>query len=469
MSRWALLQRDLDAIFSATDLANAFFGVAVLAADTGEVLYRLNAEKLMLPASNMKIVTMAVAAERLGWDYRFETTLASAATIVDGVLQGDLVIVGSGDPTIGTRGGQSLAAFDTWATALSSLGVTRIAGRIIGDDDALDDERFGDGWAWDDFAFAYAAPVGALQFNQDTIDVEITAGAGIGSLPSVVLRPPQFTALISLETAAADTPARIELKRFPGSHVLELSGVLPANSGKHLRSAAVDNPTSYFAQELRAGLIERGVKVDGTVIDLDELESSDPIRSTPPGSLHVLGSYQSPPLREIGATLMKESQNLYAETLLKRVGAGPEPGSWRTGIARVNETLDRWGISSSQRGVTDGSGLSRQNYLTADMIARILRVMWLSPRHRDSFVATLPIAGKDGTLAERMKGTRAEGNVRAKTGTLGHVRALSGYLTTDGGTTLIFSMLANNYDVPTARTDAVMELAVERLIGIGDP
>ena len=174
------MARELDALFGAPALQTAVLSVLVQSLDTGEVLYRLNPDTLVLPASNQKIVTTAVAAARLGWDFRFETRLEASAPIDDGVLHGDLFVVGTGDPTINARENRRDTAFDEMAAALGAAGVSRVDGRLVGDDRACDDERFGDGWQWDDLPYGYSAPVGALQFNENLVEVVVTPAAQAG-------------------------------------------------------------------------------------------------------------------------------------------------------------------------------------------------------------------------------------------------------------------------------------------------
>jgi D-alanyl-D-alanine carboxypeptidase/D-alanyl-D-alanine-endopeptidase (penicillin-binding protein 4) len=161
------LAADLDRVFGASVMSQGLWGVEVKSLDTGRVLYERNARKLMMPASNMKIVTLATAAATLGWNYRFTTTLETAGTIENGTLTGDLIVRGSGDPTINTRDERATKLFDDWAAALRGLGITRIDGNIVGDDNAFDDEGLGAGWAWDYLQYGYAAPVGALQIQRE--------------------------------------------------------------------------------------------------------------------------------------------------------------------------------------------------------------------------------------------------------------------------------------------------------------
>jgi len=472
------LAREFDDIFAAPVLANAILGVFVQSLDTGEILYRLNPDTLLVPASNAKIVTVAVAAERLGWDYRYETRLEAdaSAAIAEGTLHGDLFVTGTGDPTINARGGDPFAALRELAAGLRAAGIRRISGRLVGDDDAFDDERFGEGWAWDDFAFGYAAPVGALQFHENLVDVVVRPGAAQGEPASVELRPDGsgLVAAAAVTTGPAGSEAELSLSRFPGRAELVVRGRVPLGGREEVRSAAVDNPTLYFVRALRRALADEGIEVAGEAVDIDDLDAS---RSGSGGegaetgtrskddraARRVLARRESPPLAEIARTLMKVSQNLYAETVFRTLSARPGPASVAASRAVVEATLRGWGIAPGQYVTADGSGLSRLNLLSASAIARILRVMALDPRHAEAFAATLPVAGRDGTLARRMRATAAEANAAAKTGTLSHVRALSGYVRSRGGERLAFSIIANHFTAPPSAIDAIVDLTVERL------
>ncbi len=202
------------------------WGVQVQSLTTGEILYQLNPAKLVMPASNMKIITLAAAAERLGWDYTFETRLVAAGPIEDGVLKGDLVIVGSGDPTINGRAGSPTAVFEDWAATLQRAGLKAIDGRIIADDRAFDAESLGAGWSWDYLVYDYAAPVSALQYNENVATVSIRPGARTGRPAVVVVRPEGSGLEIDnhVVTAEPGDALAIELRRMPGSDHLDVTG-----------------------------------------------------------------------------------------------------------------------------------------------------------------------------------------------------------------------------------------------------
>ncbi len=459
------LGRELEAIFSAPVLSTAVVSALVQSLESGEVLYRLNPDTLVVPASNQKIVTMAVGAAHLGWDYRFETRLETSAPVEAGVLRGDLIVVGSGDPTINFRSGDRLAVFKDWAAGLRARGISRITGRIIGHDDAFDDaEQYGESWSWDGFAYAYAAPVSALQFNENFADLAIRPGTTAGDEATLELRPPGADLVLGnarVTTASAGAERDINLFRFPGRRELEVHGSVPSGP-EVIERVAVNNATQYFVSVLRDTLRNEGIAVEGAAIDIDEAPDVAVLKAPAPAR-EVLLRHQSPPLSEIGKTLMKVSQNLYAETVFRTLSLGTGPARVEASRSVVADTLRGWGLAPGQFAVADGSGLSRLNFVSASAITTILRAMARSPELFAPFEATLPIAGRDGTIAGRLKATRAEGNAIAKTGTLRSVRSLSGYVRTADGERLVFAFLVNNFTVPTASVDRVVDQAVERL------
>jgi len=457
------LRSDLAGAFGAPAFSNAVWGVVVRSLRTGETLYARNPRTFLMPASNMKVITMAAAADRLGWDYTFQTRVVATGAIDGlGVLRGDLVIVGSGDPSLGGRPTGGPAIVDAWADQIRAAGITSIDGRIIGDDNAFDDEQLGRGWAWDDLAADYAAPIGGLEFNEDVVRVVLTPGAAAGDPVTAEITPDTGGIVLEVmaKTGAKDATLDLDLSRLPGSRTLRLRGTVPAGRSGVTRTVSVDNPTLFIAGALRKALIAKGIAVSGESVDIDTLPAAPDLSAA-----KALVTYTSPTLAEIGKVLLKVSQNLYAETLLKRLGsqAPGEAATTGAGLTAVQEVLARWGIPADRYLQADGSGLSRYNYLTADVLATVLVHVAGDERLRGAFADGLPVAGVDGTLASRMKGTTAEGNARAKTGSIANTRALSGYVTSADGEPLVFSMIVNNFNVPSADATAIIDRAVVRL------
>jgi D-alanyl-D-alanine carboxypeptidase/D-alanyl-D-alanine-endopeptidase (penicillin-binding protein 4) len=437
------LSQQLDAVL-ATSGERAVWGIVVRHAG-GEVIYQHEPARLLHPASNMKILTLAAAAERLGWDFRFETVVQATAAIDSaGTLRGDVVVVGGGDPTISRRhdGAAVLAA---WADQLWQAGVRRVQGRIIGDGSRFGGTTFGDGWQWDDFPYGYSAPVNALSFNENTAEVLVTPGLTAGARATLQLLDAAAPLAVrnDVRTAASETARRISIRSSADDPRLTLSGEVPLGYEPFKLTVAVADPPLYFARAFRAALLARGIAASGPARSA---------RTDPPGPLSpaapVLVRHRSAPLGEMAGTLMKVSQNLYAELLLHALGeAQGTPGT-----RALAEVLAEWGVESGQVAVGDGSGLTRYNLVTAATVDVALSRMFAAP-HRDRWLAAMPVAGQDGTLQRRLRGTPAEGRVFAKTGSIAYVRALSGYARTLDDAWIQFTILANNFAGPGAVAD----------------
>ena len=444
------LQADLAAIFEGPQFDRSFWSVLVRPAASSDVdLYSLNATKLMMPASTMKLVTLAAAAEVLGWDHHFETRIVTTAPVEGGSVRGDLVVIGGGDPGISERS-DAPGVLTGLARSIRDAGITRVEGGIIGDDDLFDDAGFGDGWTLDNLPYGYSAPISALEYNEGSVDLVIRAGASQGDPVVIQVRPDGSGLVVDnrLVTVSESGTGRLTLRRLPGSSRVIVEGQIPAKSASFARTASVDNPTLFFVSALRAALVGAGVQVDGDAADIDDFPDKPGISGA-----RTIASHTSPPLRQLASAMMRVSQNQYAEMLSKALG----------GRAKVRELLNAWNIADDSYILADGSGLSRYNYVSADMLVRVLARMHAEPRHAAAFSGTLPIGGRDGPLSRRMDGTPAEGRVRAKTGSADNIRAIAGYVDTIGGETLIFSMIANNFTASTSVIDTAADTALARL------
>lgn len=456
------LRRELRSLFDAPELSHAQWGVNFYSLRQAETLYSLNAAQFLVPASTQKILTTAIAAERLGWDYRFTTRVLTTGTLGnDGTLSGDLIVVGSGDPTINPRHPERWRVFDEWGAALKARGVRIINGSLIGDDNAFAEPGWGAGWAWDNLQYGYGAEPSALQYHENQIEVMVGPGMRDGAR-AIISTAPLGSGIVvdhDVKTVAADNETRIELARTPGTSLLRVRGQIAEGARPVTLTASVESPTLFYLASLREALARQGIFVAGAVVDLDDL-------ATPPNldAASELFVDRSPPLAEIADVMMKWSRNIYAESMLLAIDDSGEPATGAGGLRQLRETLRSWGIQPEYYLPRDGSGLSRYDYVTADMLTWLLTYLWRDPRHAGAFQATLPVAGVSGTLANRMRGTPAEGRVRAKTGTLSNVRALSGYVTTLDGETIVFAMLANNFRVPAADIDAIMDRALSQVV-----
>jgi serine-type D-Ala-D-Ala carboxypeptidase/endopeptidase (penicillin-binding protein 4) len=453
------LRRDLDKIFSDARFANAQWGVEVYSLDRSEMLYDKNSLQLNIPASNNKILTVAAALMQLGPDYRFKTQVWTDGTVFDGILKGDLIVAGFGDPSSSTRFAPKdpFRAFRIWATNLKQKGIHAIDGNILGDGASFEETAYGQGWAWDDLAEGYAAPVSALQFNENVIGLEMTPGLKAGEFASIRTSPlaKYLTVDNRLVTKAAGSPTHIEMERGGRGEEITIRGILSENSVALNRNVAVQFPIRYYLSALKQVLAEEGIDVSRC--DIKEWKN---VRSQ---SSSLLWTEWSPPLSELMGPLLKMSLNLATETLARVLGMERRgEGSFSKGKEVVAEVLDQIGIHKESYSYSDASGLSRMNLVSADALVRTLKRLYQSP-HFSIFYDALPIAGVDGTLSARMKGTQAGNNVHAKTGTLTHISALSGYVRTADKEMLAFSMIANNFLLAKEEAEQLQDKALVQL------
>ena len=436
-------------------VARGVWGVSVYSLDRREALFGLNDTTLLVPASTAKLIALATAAQSVGWDYRYETVVRATGPITDGVVHGDLIVVGSGDPSIGGRGGSTLAGF---VDVMRTAGILRIEGRVIGDDDAIEEPRPQLAWAWDDLGYTTGALFGALNYGENRMDVIVAPGNAVGA-PATLTQPYSWNRamLNRAMTGAAGSTQLLWPEQRPGEPFLTIAGSIAIGAPPARVSVAVGNPTLWFANALRHALIAAGIDVRGEAQDIDDvaLEPLEPERGD--GILYI---HRSPTLAALAQPMLKESINLYAEAALRLNTPGGAFPTNDAALAGVRATLSGWDVPTEGWQVVDGSGLSRRDVVAPDTLIAVLRRMW-DPTGASPWMNSLPIAGVDGTLAGRMAGTAAAGNVRAKTGTMSNIRALAGYVQTKDGEPLAFVIIVNNFEGPgAASVDAIDRIAV---------
>ena len=446
------LQHDITSATTGAGVQSAHWGIVVESLDRRDRLFELNARHLLVPASVAKLMSLATAADAVGWDYRFETALRATGPIVDGVLQGDLIIVGSGDPAIGGRDGDDLAV---WIDALKAQGLRRIAGRIIGDDDELEDPRPGLAWAWDDLGYTSGALFGALNLAENRMTVTVAPGASEGTPTSIMVAP--YAAYRPLGnrsvTGGRGSVQLLWPEQRPGEPFLTVAGSIPAGATPAIMTISAGNPTFWFASVFRNRLLAAGIDVGGEAFDVDDV-APHPSRE----AAHAIYIHRSRPLSAIAQPLLKDSINVYGEAVL-RLNAGSPPRTNDAALDGMRQRLDAWGIPREGWQLIDGSGLSRRDVVSADTVVAVLKRMY-DPAGASPWMTGLPIAGRDGTLDGRMKGTAAENNLRAKTGTMSNIRSLAGYVRTAEGEALAFAILVDNFEgTGTQATSAVDTIA----------
>jgi D-alanyl-D-alanine carboxypeptidase/D-alanyl-D-alanine-endopeptidase (penicillin-binding protein 4) len=434
--------------------AAAMWGAKIVSLDTGVTVFEHNPQKLFSPASNSKLYTVALALDRLGADYRIKTSLyAKAKPSRSGTLKGDLIVYGRGDPTINARlnGGDIHQALEPLVRALTNAGVKRIKGDLVGDESFFHGPPFGSGWAWDDLEHYYGAEVSALTINDNTLQAVVKPGARIGAPCQLALLPTTGWLTLSNRTETVEKSATRKIQFYHPlcQNVIYVTGQMPVEDAGSTNEVTLHNPAGLFASFFKEALARRGIKVSGKVRSVSWLDRQ--VQPLDYGSLVELGSVESPPLRDIAREIEKPSQNLYTDLLLTHVGEkfrGADSRANETsedlGIRELNKFLAEAGIKRGEVIFEEGSGLSRDNLTAPTATVALLQYM---NRHKYAqvYLDALPIAGVDGTLKNRMKGTPAAGNVRAKTGTLRWANTISGYVTTAAGEHLVFSLMINRY------------------------
>jgi D-alanyl-D-alanine carboxypeptidase/D-alanyl-D-alanine-endopeptidase (penicillin-binding protein 4) len=449
----AQLRSDILAETRRPGVSRATWGIVVESLDRHDRLVDINARTLFVPASVAKLVSVATAVETVGWDYRFETNLLTTGSVSQGRLFGDLIIVGSGDPSIGGRGGGDLSAF---VAAVKAAGFERIEGRIVGDDDGLEEPRPQLSWAWDDLGYTTGSIFGALNLaeNRTVVTVEPAAVAGAPADVALDVGAESRPIVNRVVTGPAGSPFLVWPEQRPGETGLTIAGSIPLGASPAPLAISSGNPTLWFANVLRTRLIEEGIIVTGEAVDIDDL-TPPPDRS----DATVLFTYRSPTLAEIARPLLKESINLYGEAVMR---LNADKGVFPTNDAALEglrKRLTAWGLPEGSYQLVDGSGLSRRDAISPEAVMTVLqRTSGVSP-----FLAALPIAGVDGSLETRMKGTVAEGNLRAKTGTMSNIRSLAGYVTARNGEHLAFAILVNNFEGTSAAANQVVDTIAVRL------
>ena len=452
------LQTRIRDVLQRPSLSQAFVGVKVTAAESGKILFEENSNKLLRPASGMKLYTVATALDRLSPDYRFITSVyARTKPDAAGVVRGDLTLYGRGDPSLSFRFNNNdyFKAINDLAARIVAAGVKRVEGDLVGDETYFIGPPYGAGWEWEDLQWWYGAEVSALTVNDNYLELTISAGAQPGAPAVATLRPaaPLLAVNNRVITSVKGTRRDINVHRPLNSNTLELSGTLAAGD-TYTGRIAMSRPALLMAYLLRASLAQQGVTITGkTRVVPSPPASTTPVAEPAASGLIEVATFQSHPLSLISAHTLKPSQNLYTEMLLRTLGtvAGPMTATAATtrtseaaGVEVVKAFLRDAGVNASSLVLADGSGLSRSDMITADATVQLLTYM---RRHRYAvaFRDALPVGGIDGTLRNRFKGTAAENNLRAKTGTLSTAASLSGYVTTAAGEELIFSIIVNNY------------------------
>jgi D-alanyl-D-alanine carboxypeptidase/D-alanyl-D-alanine-endopeptidase (penicillin-binding protein 4) len=451
-------------LLATKEAQSARWGIQVKSLSSGAIVYERNPGEHLTPASNTKLFSTALALTRLGPNHKFLTRLvATRRPDAEGRIDGDLRIVGGGDPTLSGRSypyrkddnsNNPVEPVEQLVSELLRIGVREIRGNIVGDDRLYVHAPYPEGWTVDDSIWEYGAPVSALPFNDNAFTLSIRPAEVAGDLARIAVNPPSLPLWIDNRVVTSDNGrSDVQVDRAPGSRQVRVSGTISLKSNGVRQWLAVDDAALYAAHVLRDVLTQKGVLVRGTAEALHRVSPEEPV----PEEGVELARRESQPLVEIARVVNKVSQNLHAEILLREVARIRRQQATReAGLKEMDTFLEEVGIKPDEVHFEDGSGLSRRTLVTASALVRLLEYMDKSP-HREAWDSLLPVAGQDGTLARRFEQADAARVIHAKTGTLATVNALSGYLTTKRGERLAFSILANNHTIPSAEIRRVID------------
>jgi D-alanyl-D-alanine carboxypeptidase/D-alanyl-D-alanine-endopeptidase (penicillin-binding protein 4) len=447
------LQRRLERRLDAPPFDRVTWGV-FLTDTAGRVRFARNPDRLFVPASNTKLVVTAAASVLLPPDYRIETSVYATGRVDQGVLQGDLVVYGRGDPTFSERcyGLDTLALgaceglwqrLDALADSVAAHGIRQVAGALVGDGSYFDGQFLHPGWETYDVNWWYGSPVAALGFNDNSVNLTWAPGPAVGAPARIIVEPDLGLVRLENRTSTTDsaTASTLDFFREPGTLNVWAEGTVAFGRRPSTEYFALPDPNLYFAQAFRAALARRGVSVLGGTA-----ATTDSTRYRAARQTAALVTFRSRPRDDLIFPILSTSQNWFAEMLLKGLGRRAQGvGSWDAGLAAERRVLvDSMGIDSSAFFLSDGSGLSAANLVAPRAFAQLLRYMWTHPQNA-GFLRALPRAGGIGSLRTRFTDTPVAGRVLAKTGSIQHVNSLSGYIERDRGGPLVFSVMANNH------------------------
>jgi serine-type D-Ala-D-Ala carboxypeptidase/endopeptidase (penicillin-binding protein 4) len=467
------LNARLDQILRSSDASRGFWGVEVAELPSGRILFDRDAQHLFHPASNMKLFTTSAALEKLGPSFVFRTTVESdSGPPAQGIVP-SLYLVGRGDPTLcgevlpppanpSQAANRACTALEDLAAQVRAHGVIEVAGSLVADESYFDFEPYLHGWTAEDLEWGYGATVSALTFNSNALLLRIKPGLKPGDPAQITLDPlPDYYQIKNgLVTSASGSGSHLFLERALDSTRLDVWGQIPLGSGEADEHVAIAHPAELVGELFSKALEDSGTIVKGgvKVNQVTQLDAASARRAPTQASPRlVLAEHQSQPLREIAKLTNKESMNLYAEMLLRTLGRQvKQRGGLEDGLDVLNEFAQQIGARPGETVFADGSGLSRDDLVTPETLVKLLIHMASGPSF-DVFRDSLPVAGVDGTLADRFKGTRLKGRIYAKTGTLEGVNALSGYMDLPSGKRLAFSIIGNSHPLEEAQAETTLD------------
>lgn len=434
------IAQNFDQLLKTLPNQEAFWSLTVLD-ESGDKIENYNSDKLIIPASNQKLYTLATALDRLGSDFKYTTNIYGKGELVGSTWHGDLIIQGSGDPSISgfLYDEDREYVFKEFLKQMKEFGITNIDGVLYSDISYFDNEVYPVGWDWYDLSFYYGVEIAPLSFNNNAFDLIVNADGKVGEKPTISYYPEiENLEIINNQVIVSPNLKYDEFyRRKLGFNSIELASKLPQNY-EEKESLSIENAGLFFLRSFELFMKNNGIK--GISSSVSNVNCSEV------GCSEVLAFHQSKPLSELVKWANKESDNFYTEMILKTLAAEEQgiPGTFENGIKEVRNFLADQGLDTTLVKMNDGSGLAMGNYTTTGNISKLLHSM-KSHKNSKEFYNSLPIAGIDGSIAHRFKGTELYNNVRAKTGYVSGVRTLSGYMTTSSGKKITFSVATNHF------------------------
>ncbi len=468
------LNQSTDRYLHSIYLKGASWSVMAVDLETGRILMSHDAERELIPGSNMKLLTTACALETLGPDFRAATVVGYTGRIdPPGSLDGDLLVIGSGDPTISTRFRENRISsqmdttdtFDAWADSLAAKGIRQIRGGIVGYNGLFGGGSLGSGWEWDDLPNWYAAEFGPLVYADDCIEIAVLPGDSSGQ-PAAIRWAPELgfiTVRNAVTTSDSGTAPNLGFARELGNNIISIYGTIPLYAQPQRRWVAIHDPAGFFLNALEASLKRHGIEILGSLRISSSWQVDD-------ANFKVLFADASPPLSSLLRTINQLSQNQHAELLVRLLGVTNSKGetmrnseeeAFSAGRNRIREWEAKLVGTATGFVMVDGSGLSRRNLASANEFIKVLVHMNRS-QYKADFLNSLAQPGI-GTLENRFQGLPRDITLQAKTGSLSRTRALSGYLSQSGQPKIVFSFLCNNYLCASDEVDQTMENLVQLL------
>lgn len=455
------LSDELKTIIAESEAQQAFWAI-VVRDSTGHYLEKYHGRKLFTPASNLKLLTTATILNELGPDFRFKTYMIGMGSLRDSVWTGSIIIRGSGDPSLsGTfYSGYRLYVMHEFFARLDSIGIQKIDGNLIGNTAYFDTKPYPETWMWSDLTYYYAPQINALSFNNNTVDLTVSAEGPVGTEPDIYWFPFN-TDYVNFINEQLITPSNTwfdgSYQRYLGTNTILLKSYMPQGIVKR-ESLTIMDPARYFMDTFMKYLENGGIEVTGGIITDNRFHNWSGDAYT------TLGVHISPPLSDLIWHMNKESDNFYAEMLLKTAAAehyGVQ-GTTELGVTLAKEFLESLGADVSDIEMHDGSGLSASDLISPIDLSTVLVGMIAHP-YFEAYINSLPVGGVDGSLEYRFNNSALTGRVFAKTGYISGARALSGYLRTHSNQTVVFSIFTNHYAISTSYVDYLHELILEHI------